>query len=78
MSVVTPEGLPVGQVQQIVADSRGYVQHVLVSSGDATELIPAGNLTASGNALVIGEGSAAAAEPNAQNAEPESAKSEAG
>ena len=56
MAVVSPEGLPMGEVKQIVADNRGEVQHVLVSNGNAQQLIPASDLAASGNALIAAQG----------------------
>lgn len=58
MPVVTPQGLPIGEVREIIADSRGRVEQVTVSDGEATQVIPAGQLSASGGALVFGEGSA--------------------
>ncbi|WP_428028052.1 hypothetical protein [Altererythrobacter sp.] len=60
MPVVSPEGMPIGEVRQIVANSRGEVEEVVVSNGDAMHTIPAADLTANGGALVTGEGSAAA------------------
>lgn len=58
MPVVSPEGLPIGKVRQIVANSRGQVQEVVVSNGDVTQTIPAANLAGSGKVLIAGEGSA--------------------
>lgn len=59
MPVVSPEGLPVGNVREIVANSRGEVEQVLVSNGDVEQMIPAADLGASGSALVMGQGNAA-------------------
>ena len=58
MPVVTPSGVPIGEVEQIVANSQGEVEEVIVSNSDVTQTIPAGNLAASGNALVAGSGNA--------------------
>lgn len=58
MPVVTPAGLPVGEVREIVANSRGEVEQVLVSNGDFEQMVPAANLGASGSALVMGQGNA--------------------
>lgn len=58
MPVVSPEGLPVGEVREIVANSRGEVEQVLVSNGDFEQMIPAANLGVSGSALVMGQGNA--------------------
>ena len=59
MPVVSPEGLPVGNVREIVANSRGEVEQVLVSNGDVEQMIPAADLGASGSALFMGQGNAA-------------------
>lgn len=58
MPVVTPAGLPVGEVREIVANSRGEVEQVLVSNGDFEQMVPAANLGAGGSALVMGQGNA--------------------
>lgn len=60
MAVVSPEGVPMGQVKQIVANNRGEVERVLVSDGDTQHFIPVGDLSASGNALVAAQGMATA------------------
>lgn len=60
MPVVTPAGLPVGEVREIVANSRGEVEQVLVSNGDFEQMVPAANLGAGGSALVMGQGNAEA------------------
>ncbi|MGI8944385.1 MAG: hypothetical protein ACR2FJ_09195 [Qipengyuania sp.] len=57
MPVFTPSGAPLVKVREVVADSRGQVQQVVVQSGSARQAIPAGNLTASGSALIAGSGS---------------------
>lgn len=72
MMVVSPEGLPVGEVREIVANSQGQVEQVLISNGNAEQTIPAGNLTASGGALIFGQGKAEA-ETNPQEDEGEEA-----
>lgn len=58
MPVLSPNGETIGRVRQIVSDSRGRVQEVLVSAGRRHLTIPAADLSASGNVLVAGEGSA--------------------
>lgn len=58
MPVTTPGGLPIGEVREIVANSRGEVEQVVVSNGDTTQTMPASSLAASGGALVAGSGSA--------------------
>lgn len=58
MPVMAPNGEPIGSVRQIVSDSRGRVQEVLVSAGRRQLTIPAAELSASGNVLVAAEGSA--------------------
>lgn len=70
MPVVSPLGLPIGKVSQIFANSRGEVEQILVSNGDAIHTIPAGNLAASGNALVAAEGSGAATEKQTSGTSP--------
>ena len=59
MPVLSSQGAPVGEVRQIVSDSRGRVEQVIVEAQNRQFAVPAGNLAASGNALVMGEGSAA-------------------
>lgn len=58
MPVVTPQGAPIGKVRQIVANLRGEVEQVIVSKGGTLYSIPAGNLAASGNALIASDVSA--------------------
>ncbi|WP_340587242.1 PRC-barrel domain-containing protein [Erythrobacter alti] len=58
MDVLASNGARIGEVREIVADQRGQVQQVLVSNGNAERLVPAGNFTAAGDALVMGNGSA--------------------
>lgn len=55
MPVMTPDGASLGKVRQIVADSRGQVQQVVVQQGRVTRTLPAGMFSASGNALIAGE-----------------------
>ena len=58
MPVISPQGAPVGKVRQLVSDSRGRVEQVIVEAKGRQFAVPAANLAASGNALVMGEGSA--------------------
>lgn len=73
MPVVSPQGAPIGKVRQIVANSRGEVEQVIVSKGGTLHSIPAGNLAASGNALIATDASAtskkSAATPPAEKAQ---------
>lgn len=47
-----PDGNTLGTVSQVVADASGQVEQVLVDVDGMSALIPAGNFSASGNALV--------------------------
>ncbi|HEU4820105.1 MAG TPA: hypothetical protein VFS87_02980 [Qipengyuania sp.] len=58
MPVLSPDGERFGKVRQIVTDSRGRVQGVLVRAKDRDVMIPSGNLSGSGSALVMGQGEA--------------------
>ncbi|ABC62706.1 hypothetical protein [Erythrobacter litoralis] len=64
MPVIAPNGASLGTVRQVVADSRGQVQEVVVQQGRVTRTLPAGMFSASGNALVAGsaEGQASSGE----------------
>ena len=73
MPVMAPNGAQLGRVREIVANSRGEVQQVVVSNGNALRTIPAGNLAASGNALVEGSGNAIVTKAPAQDPEPATA-----
>lgn len=55
MPVMTPDGASLGTVHQVVANGRGEVEQVVVQQGEVRRALPAGMLTASGNALVAGE-----------------------
>ncbi len=59
MPVLAPDGSKIGKVRQVVADSQGRVQQLLVKVDGKKALIPAGNFSGSGNAVVsaMGEGS---------------------
>lgn len=61
MPVIAPDGATLGRVREVVADSRGRVQQVVVEAGKVRRTIPAGALSASGDALVAGEASGNAA-----------------
>ncbi len=56
MDVLSSEGAKIGTVREVIADGNGQVSHLLVSNGDARELVPAGDFTAAGDALVMGSG----------------------
>lgn len=58
MPVLAPDGERFGKVRQLITDSRGRVTSVLVRAKDRDVSIPAGNLSASGSALLMGEGAA--------------------
>lgn len=58
MPVLAPDGEWFGKVRQIITDSRGRVMSVLVRAKDRDVSIPAGNLSGSGSALLMGEGAA--------------------
>ena len=58
MDVLSPTGERIGRVREIVADERGQVQQVLVQARGARQLVPTGNFTAAGDALVMGSGAA--------------------
>lgn len=60
MPVLAPNGERFGKVRQVLTDSRGRVQSVLVRAKDRDVSLPAKSLTGSGSVLVMGEGSAAA------------------
>lgn len=55
MDVLSGNGDHIGEVSDIVADRHGQVSQVLVQSGDSQEMVPAGNLSGAGDALVMGE-----------------------
>ncbi|QYU67284.1 PRC-barrel domain-containing protein [Leptolyngbya sp. 15MV] len=73
MRVFDGDGAPIGRVREVVADSRGRVEQVIVQSGNTRFPIPAGDLSASGNALVAGEGNASAQGQRPSQSEPETA-----
>jgi hypothetical protein len=54
MGVVDSAGNAIGSVRQVVADARGRVQQVLVTTDEGTALLPAANFSAAGNLLVSG------------------------
>lgn len=61
MMIMSPEGVTLGKVREVVANGRGQIEHVVMTAKGARSVIPAGNLAASGNGLILaqGEGSAA-------------------
>ncbi|MXO67466.1 hypothetical protein GRI72_01290 [Altererythrobacter marinus] len=60
MPVVASDGAAVGKVRQIVSDSRGRVEQVIVEARGQDLAIPAGNLAAGADALVIAQGAGSA------------------
>lgn len=70
MPVLTPEGLPIGEVREIVANSRGQIEQVVVEGEDSLMAIPAGDLSANAGALVFGEASAEATSEDASEEAP--------
>ena len=51
-----PDGNTLGTVSQVVADARGQVEQVLINVDGIQALIPAGNFSVSGDALVSAMG----------------------
>lgn len=64
MPVMTSQGAQVGKIREIVANSRGEVEHVVIANGDALYSSPATNLAADSNALIVTEASATSNEPS--------------
>lgn len=58
MPVLAPTGERFGKVRQLITDSRGRVTGVLVRAKDRDITIPSTNLSGSGSALLMGEGTA--------------------
>lgn len=52
MPVLTPDGERIGKVRQLFTNGSGEVEQMLVKVDGATALLPAGNLSASGNAVM--------------------------
>lgn len=52
MPVLAPDGERIGKVRQLFTNGRGEVEQMLVKVDDATALLPAGNFSASGNAVM--------------------------
>lgn len=70
MPVMTREGASLGKVSQMVANSRGEIQQVVVKQGKVTRELPTGMFSASGDALVLTQASGAASAEGKNNAEP--------
>ena len=70
MPVMTPDGASLGKVSQLVANSRGEIQQVVVKQGKVTRELPTGMFTASGDALVLTQASGAAPAEGQNTAEP--------
>lgn len=60
MPVHLPSGQQLGNVRDIVATRSGEIRHLVVEKKDGLATIPASQLTASGTALVAGEGTVSA------------------
>jgi uncharacterized protein YrrD len=73
MDVLAADGARIGEVREIVADERGQVRQVLVSNGRVERLVPAGQFSGAGDALVMGSGEANGSTPPAPEPEPEAA-----
>lgn len=56
MPIMSPEGARLGKVREVVADGRGQIEQIVMSAKGARSVIPAGDLTASGNGLILVEG----------------------
>ena len=56
--------MSLGNVRDIVATRRGEIRELVVDTRDGPTTIPAANLTGSGSALVISEGSGSASSGN--------------
>jgi hypothetical protein len=71
MMIMSPEGVPLGKVREVVANGRGQIEQVVMTAKGARSVIPAGNLAASGNALIFAqtEGSAGQVESDTMPAE---------
>jgi hypothetical protein len=52
MPVLAPDGERIGKVRQLFTNGRGEIEQMLVKVDDATALLPAGNFSASGNAVM--------------------------
>lgn len=55
MPVMAPNGERLGKVRQVITDSRGRVQSVLVRAKDRDLTLPAASLSGTGNALVASD-----------------------
>lgn len=58
MPVLAPGGERFGKVRQVITDSRGRVQGVLVRAKGRDVTIPSASLAGSGEGLIMGEGAA--------------------
>lgn len=65
MSVTLADGSSLGKVKEVVANSRGEVEQIVVKQGNVTRSLPAGMFSASGNALVLAKTGSTAAAPEA-------------
>ena len=65
MPVTLADGSSLGKVKEIVANSRGEVEQIVVKQANVTRSLPAGMFSASGNALVLAEPGGTAAAPEA-------------
>ena len=58
MPVLAPDGEKIGKVRQVLTDSRGQVQALLVKVDGEKAVIPAAQFSGSGNAVVSAMGEA--------------------
>ena len=54
MRIVSPDGEKIGKVREVITDSRGKVQELIVKVDGETARIPASNFTGSGSVLISG------------------------
>lgn len=56
MMIMSPEGVSLGKVREVVANGQGQIQQVVMTAKGARSVIPVGNLAASGNWLIFAQG----------------------
>ncbi len=56
MMIMSPEGVPLGKVREVLANGQGQILQVVMTAKGARRVIPAGNLAASGNGLIFAQG----------------------
>jgi sporulation protein YlmC with PRC-barrel domain len=53
MSVLGPDGEKIGKIREVLADSRGRVQSLLVKVDGQKAMLPAANFSGSGNGKAV-------------------------